>query len=135
MPEVEPTALWPLVVYFAAVLVVVGSMIGLSYVLGERHVGAHTGVPYESGIAQTGTARLRFDVKFYLNAMFFVVFDLEAAFVVAWAISARELGWPGYLGLVGFVLTLLVALVYLSRLGALDWWTATYRRRRTRGPS
>jgi NADH-quinone oxidoreductase subunit A len=96
-------------------------MLGLSYVLGERHKEKATGEPYESGMPPTGSARLRFDVKFYLIAMFFVIFDLEAAFLFAWAIALRDLGWLGYLEVVVFVGVLLVALVYLWRVGALDW--------------
>ena len=113
--------LWPLLLYSAAVLVLVAGMLGLSYVLGERHREKATGKPYESGIPPTGSARLRFDVKFYLIAMFFVVFDLEAAFLFAWAIAFRELGWLGYVEVVVFVGVLLVALIYLWRVGALDW--------------
>lgn len=115
--------LWPFAVYFVAVIVVVTGMVGLSYVLGQRHETPHTGTPYESGVAGTGSARLRFDVKFYLNAMFFVIFDLEAAFIIAWAVAVREAGWIGYLGAVFFVGVLFAGLVYEWRLGALDWTT------------
>jgi NADH-quinone oxidoreductase subunit A len=113
--------LWPLVVYFALVLILVGGMLALSWLLGERHREKATGEPYESGIVSTGSARLRFNVKFYLIAMFFVVFDLEAAFLFGWVIAARELGWAGYIEVVVFVAILLVALIYLWRVGALDW--------------
>ena len=117
----SPSILWPLLLYSAAVLVLVTGMLGLSYVLGERHKEKATTEPYESGVPPTGSARLRFDVKFYLIAMFFVVFDLEAAFLFAWAIAFRELGWLGYIEVLVFVGILLVALVYLWRVGALNW--------------
>jgi NADH-quinone oxidoreductase subunit A len=104
-------------------MVVVGGMLGLSYVLGEKHNERETGEPYESGILTTGSARLRLSAKFYLVAMFFVVFDLEAVFVFAWAIAARELGWVGYGELLVFVGILVAALIYLARLGAFDWGT------------
>jgi NADH-quinone oxidoreductase subunit A len=126
----ETVALWPLAVYFAAVLVVVAGMIGLSYVLGQRHAGPHVGKPYESGVELTGTARLRFDVKFYLNAMFFVIFDMEAAFLIAWAVAVRDVGWAGYFGALFFIGVLVAGLVYEWRLGALDWVTS--RRKRSR---
>ena len=113
--------LWPLLVYSIAVVILVGAMIGISYVLGERHNERATGDPYESGIRATGSARLRLSAKFYLVAMFFVIFDLEAAFIVAWAVGVRELGWPGYIEIVIFIGVLLAALVYLWRVGALDW--------------
>jgi NADH-quinone oxidoreductase subunit A len=114
---------WPLVVYFALVIVVAAGMIGVSYFLGERHQERATGQPYESGIATTGSARLRLSAKFYLIAMFFVIFDLEAAFIFAWAIAFRQLGWLGYAEIVLFITILLAALVYLWREGALDWGT------------
>jgi NADH-quinone oxidoreductase subunit A len=113
--------LWPLAVYFAAVVVIVTVMITLSYVLGERHREKQTGEPYESGIVSTGTARVRFDIKFYLIAMFFVIFDLEAVFIFAWAVSIRETGWAGYAEMLIFIGVLAAALVYLWRLGALEW--------------
>ena len=127
----NPVVLWPLLLYFAAVLVLAAGMLGLSYVLGERHEEKATGEPYESGIPPTGSARLRFDVKFYLIAMFFVVFDLEAAFLFAWAIAFRELGWVGYVEVLIFVGVLLVALIYLWRVGALDWGPDRRRSRQT----
>jgi NADH-quinone oxidoreductase subunit A len=113
------------------VLVLAAGMLGLSYVLGERHREKATGKPYESGIPPTGSARLRFDVKFYLIAMFFVVFDLEAAFLFAWAVAFREMGWLGYVEVLVFVGVLLVALIYLWRVGALDWGPGRRRARHT----
>lgn len=103
-------------------MVVIG-MLGLSYILGQRHRERATGEPYESGMLPTGSARLRFDVKYYLVAMFFLIFDLETVFVVAWAIAFRELGWMGYIEILIFIGVLLAGLVYIWRLGALDWRT------------
>jgi NADH-quinone oxidoreductase subunit A len=114
-------ALWPLAIYSATVVIIVAGMLGLSYVLGEKHRQRTTGEPYESGMPTTGSARLRFDVKFYLVATFFVVFDLEAVFLFAWAVAARELGWAGYIEVAVFIGVLLAALVYLWGIGALDW--------------
>jgi len=114
-------ALWPMAMYFAAVIIIVTVMITLSYVLGERHRERQTAEPYESGIVSTGTARVRFDVKFYLIAMFFVIFDLEAVFIFAWAVSVRETGWTGYAEMMLFIGILAAALIYLWRLGALEW--------------
>src|SRR5512140_2956000 len=113
--------LWPLGVYFAAVVLMVAAMVALSYVLGERHRERQTDEPYESGIASTGSARVRFDIKFYLIAMFFVIFDLEAVFVFAWAVSIRETGWTGYWEMLLFIGILAAALVYVWKLGALEW--------------
>jgi NADH-quinone oxidoreductase subunit A len=116
-------ALWPLAIYFAAVIVIVTGMMVLSYVLGQKHKDRATGEPYESGIASTGTAQVRFDVRYYLIAMFFVIFDLETIFIFAWSVSVRELGWPGYIEILVFIGVLVAVLVYLWRLGALDWTT------------
>jgi len=115
------SVLWPMVVYFIAVLALVASMLVLSYLLGQRHAERATSEPYESGIVSTGSARLRFSVKFYLVAMLFVIFDLEVVFVIAWAIAFRELGWAGYFGVLFFIVVLVAALIYEWRLGALDW--------------
>ena len=115
------SGLWPIVVYFVAVLALVASMLVVSYLLGQRHTGGATGEPYESGIVSTGSSQLRFSVKFYLVAMLFVIFDLEVAFIIAWAIAFRELGWAGYLGVLFFIVVLVAALIYEWRLGALDW--------------
>lgn len=116
----ETVVLWPLLVYFALVLAVVLGMLGLSHFLGQRHRERATDEPYESGIPPTGSARLRFDVRFYLVAMFFVIFDLEAAFLFAWAVAFRQAGWPGYFEAIVFVGVLLAGLAYLWRMGALD---------------
>ncbi len=117
----DSVELWPIVVYFCAVLFVVTAMLVLSYFLGQRHHERSTGLPYEGGIVSQGSARVRFSAKFYLIAMFFVIFDLEAVFIFAWAVAARETGWSGYWEIVVFIGVLVVALAWLWRLGALDW--------------
>jgi NADH-quinone oxidoreductase subunit A len=114
-------ALWPLAVYFGGVLALVAAMLLLSWVLGERHRERATGAPYEGGILSAGSARVRFPAQFYLLAMFFVVFDLEAVFILAWAVGGRELGWSGYTTMVVFASVLMASLAYLSGVGALDF--------------
>jgi len=121
IPGSTSSSLWPLALYFGTVLLLVTAMLSLSYFLGERHREKQTNEPYESGITSTGSARVRFDVKFYLIAMFFVIFDLESVFVYAWAVSLRESGWAGYAEMLIFIGVLAAALVYLWRLGALEW--------------
>lgn len=112
--------LWPLAVYIVAVLILTASLLGLSCILGERHQGKRTGEPYESGLVPTGTAWIRFDVKYYLYAVFFVILDLESTFIFAWAVAVREAGWVGYVVMVTFIGILLAALFYLWRTGALS---------------
>lgn len=127
--------LWPLAAYAGFVLFLVAGVIVLSFVLGERHQGRATGEPYESGIISTGSARVRLSSKFYVVAILFVLFDLEAVFIFAWAIAVPEIGWGGYCGLLVFVAMLVVGLVYEWRQGALDWGRsrkATVRAREAR---
>jgi NADH-quinone oxidoreductase subunit A len=113
--------LWPLGIYCILVLLIVVGMLIVSYVLGQRHKDRSTGSPYEAGIVSEGSARVRLSSKFYLLAMFFVIFDLEAAFIFVWAVVGRDLGWAGYIEIVIFIGVLMAALAYLWRTGALDW--------------
>ncbi|MGB8959273.1 MAG: NADH-quinone oxidoreductase subunit A [Candidatus Aminicenantales bacterium] len=113
--------LWPLAVYAAAVLVVVAGMIGISYVLGQRHRERATVEPYESGVPATASARLRVSPRYYVVAMLFVVFDVEAVFIIVWAVSLRETGWPGFLAALAFLAVLMAVLVYEGRAGAFDF--------------
>ncbi len=117
----DPTSLWPLGVYIACAVGVVVIMVGASSLLGQRHEDRATGQPYESGIVSEGSARLRLTSQFYLMAMLFVIFDLEAVFIFAWAVAARELGWTGYTAISIFIVLLLAALLYLWRSDALSW--------------
>jgi NADH-quinone oxidoreductase subunit A len=112
---------WPFIAFAFIAFALVGIMIGLSYILGERHQEKTTGTPYESGIPPTGDARLRFSSSFYLIAMFFVIFDLDAAFIMLWAVSFRDLGLPGYIGILIFIGLLIILLIYELSIGALDF--------------
>ncbi len=96
-------------------------MLGLSYVLGQRHKETATNDPYEGGILSTGSARIRFSSQFYLVAMLFVIFDVETIFIFSWAIAFQELGWYGYAGMIVFLILLIVVLIYEWRAGALDF--------------
>ncbi|HTI01588.1 MAG TPA: NADH-quinone oxidoreductase subunit A [Acidisoma sp.] len=117
----EVSHIWVLVVYFVAVLALVSGMIGGSFLLGQRHMARSTVQPFESGMLPVGDAGLRFPIQFYLVAMFFVIFDLESVFIYTWAAATRQAGWSGYAAVLSFIIILLAALVYLWRLGALDW--------------
>ncbi len=113
--------IWPLVLYIILVVILVLGMLGTSYLLGQRHHEAATDEPFESGMQPTGSARLRFPAEFYLIGMFFVIFDLESVFTFAWAITVKKAGWLGFVDITIFILVLLASLVYLWRVGALDW--------------
>ncbi len=114
-------SIWPFAVYAGLAVLVAGGMIFVSWLLGERHSGRVRGEPYESGMPPTGSARLRLSVKFYLMAMFFVIFDAASVFIFAWAVAFGALGWAGYVAILVFIGILMVALAYLWRQGALDW--------------
>jgi NADH-quinone oxidoreductase subunit A len=125
--NIVPTLeLWPLLAYFFAVVVVVATMMGLSHLLGGRTQKPAKAMlePFESGIVAASSAQLRFSVPFYLIAIFFVIFDIEAVFIFAWAIAFRESGWAGYMEILVFIAVLVAALAYLWLTGALDWRTA-----------
>jgi NADH-quinone oxidoreductase subunit A len=113
--------LLPLLIYIVLVVLTVGGLLALSHVLGQRHREPATGAPFESGIVHIGSGWARIPVRFYLVAVLFVIFDLEAAFIFAWAVAARQAGWPGYIEILVFIGILAAALAYLWRVGALDW--------------
>ena len=112
---------WALGMYVVAVFAIVGVMLGFSWVLGGRSHKRAEAEPFECGVVPTGGARLRISAKFYLMAMFFVIFDLEAVFLYAWAVSVRQSGWAGFAEALIFILVLLAGLLYLWSLGGLDW--------------
>jgi NADH-quinone oxidoreductase subunit A len=79
--------------------------------------------PFECGSESTGGRDVKMSVKFYLTAILFVVFDIEAIFVYPWAVRFRSLGWFGLVEMLGFLSVIVVALVYVWRKGALEWET------------
>lgn len=127
------TALWPAMLYAALVAVIAAALLVVSHLLGERSRHGDDTTPYESGIKPAGPLPRRLSVEFYQVALFFVIFDLEAVFIFAWAVSARQLGWAGYIEILVFVALLFAGLVYLWRVGALDWGAAGRRRRQQKG--
>jgi NADH-quinone oxidoreductase subunit A len=78
-------------------------------------------LPFECGSESSGGRHVKMSVKFYLTAILFVVFDIEAVFVYPWAVQFRSLGWFGLAEMIGFLLVVVVALVYVWRKGALEW--------------
>lgn len=125
-------SVWPVAVYGAIVALLVAAIVIVSYLLGERHRAPGRDEPYESGIQPTGSTHLRYHAGYYLVGVFFVLFDIESALIFTWAVAFRELGWAGYVGAMLFILTLVVGLVYVWRLGGLDWYGRRTGERRTR---
>lgn len=98
----DSMSVWPVVLYGALVLFLLAGMVILSYLLGERHHSRARNEPYESGITPTESARIRYGFRYYLVAVFFLLFDIEAAMLFAWAVAFREADWFGYVEAVFF---------------------------------
>lgn len=111
-----------LLVVLAIAIVLPFAMMGLSAVLGPRKTGPHKLEPYESGVTYpVGTARERFSIKFYLVAILFIVFDVEAVFLFPWAVNFRQLGLFGLVEMFVFIGVLFAGFVYVVKKGALKW--------------
>jgi NADH-quinone oxidoreductase subunit A len=103
------------------VLALIAVLLFIASWLGERKKDPAKLIPYESGIIPTGSARLRYPVPFYLVAIFFLLFDVEGAFIFSWAISWETLGWGGWLQITFFIGVLIAGLAYVWKKGGLDW--------------
>ncbi|MFP4225701.1 MAG: NADH-quinone oxidoreductase subunit A [Desulfobacterales bacterium] len=110
-----------LVSFIAAILVLMAVMLLLTRWLGEKKRNPDKQRPYESGIIPTGTARLRYPVPFFLVAIFFLLFDVEGAFIFSWAVVCKSLGWKGWFQMAFFIFVLILGLIYVWRKGGLDW--------------
>jgi NADH-quinone oxidoreductase subunit A len=106
-------------------LAVAGALAGLFFLgastLGTKNPTKEKMLPFECGSESTGGRHLKLSVKFYLTAILFVVFDIEAVFIYPWAVQFRSLGWFGLAEMFGFLAVVAVALVYVWRKGALEW--------------
>lgn len=132
MPDLSLSHNWGFAIFLLGVAALCAFMLGASSLLGSKAWGRAKNEPFESGILPTGNARLRFSAKFYLVAMLFVIFDVEALFLFAWAVSVRESGWAGFIGASIFISILVAGLVYEAAIGALDWSPAGRRRRQAK---
>jgi NADH-quinone oxidoreductase subunit A len=116
----EP-GIFSLVIFALMVTAVVGLLLFIASWLGEKKPNTEKLRPYESGIIPTGSARLRYPVPFYLVAIFFLLFDVEAAYIFSWAIAWEKLGWAGWLRISFFIVVLILGLVYVWKKGGLEW--------------
>jgi len=124
--------LWPIVAFFIILIIMLVGMMFLSYVIGPKTQTRAKNTPYESGIVAVDSKskdpnnsnqtdnHSRFTNHFFLYAIFFVIFDLETIFLFSWVIAFDEVGWPGFIEASIFIVILLVALIYLWRIGALE---------------
>jgi NADH-quinone oxidoreductase subunit A len=120
----EP-GLLSMALYAFMVLALVVVLLLLAGWLGEKKDNPTKGSAYECGIIPTGLARFNYSVPFYLVAIDFLIFDVEAAFIFSWAVAFEELGWTGWLKILFFIFVLLIGLVYIWRKGGLDWGPTT----------
>ena len=124
MPTTLTEEYFPVLLQALVAMSLAAGLITVSYLLGKRVKNRVKDMPYESGIVPTGDARQRFSVKFYLVAMLFIVFDIEAIFLYPWAVVYRELLMPGFIEMLIFVILILSGFFYIWKKGALDWATS-----------
>ena len=123
---------WSAIAFILAAIGLVVFMLVVPRLLGGRSQGTQKEEIFEAGVVGAGNARIRLSAKFYLVAIFFVIFDLEALYLYAYAVSVRETGWLGYATAATFIVDLLIGLVYALSLGALSWAPADKRRKQAR---
>jgi NADH-quinone oxidoreductase subunit A len=111
----------PLVIFAAIAFGLVMALVLLGFVSGPSKPSRHKYEPYESGIVPTSPARRRLSVRFYMTAMLFILFDVEAVFFYPWAVILKQLRWFGVIEMFVFMLILLIALAHIWRKGGLDW--------------
>lgn len=111
----------PLLLHFLFVLALAGALLALSALVGPRKPTRAKLTAYECGIGPLGDAREPYAVKFYLVAMLFILFDVEAVFLFPWAVISKELGMFGFYEMFIFILIILAGYVYIWKKGALDW--------------
>ncbi len=121
MPESYTERFFPILVQALIAIAVAAGLLTVSYLLGKKVRNRVKDMPYESGIVPTGDARQRFSVKFYLVAMLFILFDVEAIFLYPWVVVYRELKMFAFVEMLIFVILILAGFFYIWKKGALDW--------------
>lgn len=111
----------PIVVFIAIATVMACAMVALSFIVGKQNPDADKNAAYECGFDAFDDARSRFDVRFYLVAILFIIFDLEIAFLFPWAISLGEIGLFGFWSMMVFLGVLTIGFIYEWNKGALEW--------------
>lgn len=115
------SATWSAIAYLLAATGLVAFMLIVPRLLGGRSSGSQKEENFEAGVLPAGSARIRLSAKFYLVAIFFVIFDLEALFLYAYSVSVREVGWVGFATASIFIVILFIGLLYELRLEAMNW--------------
>jgi NADH-quinone oxidoreductase subunit A len=116
------TQIWfPVLLQVLLSLVISVALVALSFAIGKRLKNKVKDMPYECGIAPTGDAQHRFSVKFYLVAMIFILFDIEAIFLYPWAVVFKQLKMFGFIEMLTFVVLILAGFFFIWKKGVLDW--------------
>ena len=116
----EP-GIFSLVVFGLMIMALIALLLFIASWLGEKTSNTEKSRPYESGVIPTGSARLWYPVPFYLVAIFFLIFDVEGAYIFSWAVAWEKLGWSGWLQISFFIVVLILGLVYIWKKGGLEW--------------
>jgi NADH-quinone oxidoreductase subunit A len=128
MPDNYFARYLPLLIHLLLAAALAGIIVLLSWLIGYRRPTRAKLSPYECGMTPVGNARERFSVKFYLVAMLFILFDVEAIFLYPWAVILRDLKMFGFLEMMVYIGIVLVGLFYIWKKGALDWGKPSARR-------
>lgn len=120
---------YALLIYTIATLLLIGGMLVAAWWFGAKKANPNKAMAYESGVIPAGTARLPLFIPFYLVAIFFIVFDVETAFIFTWAVAWDMLGLPGLIHITFFIVALLLGLVWLWLKGGLEWGPSRMGRR------
>jgi NADH-quinone oxidoreductase subunit A len=121
MPDNYFARYLPLLMHFGIATALATAIVVLSWLVGQHKPGRSKMSPYECGVPPVGDARGRFSVKFYLVAMLFILFDVEAVFLYPWAVILRELKMFGFWEMLVYIAIVLVGLFYVWKKGVLDW--------------
>jgi NADH-quinone oxidoreductase subunit A len=121
MPTTLAQTWFPVLVQALLAMVISAALVALSFVVGRKLKNKVKDMPYECGIAPTGDARHRFSVRFYLVAMLFILFDIEAIFLYPWAVVFKQLKMFGFLEMFIFVILILAGFFFIWKKGVLDW--------------
>ncbi|KTD22674.1 NADH dehydrogenase I subunit A [Legionella lansingensis] len=111
----------PVLVFIVIGLVIGLVMLGAGSLLGKHNPDSAKNAPYECGFDVFESAHIPFDVRFYLVAILFIIFDLETAFFVPWALALRKIGWFGLTAMMIFLTLLVIGFIYEWKRGALEW--------------
>jgi len=111
----------PILIFIVVGLLFGGVMVGIGFLLGPRRPDSEKLSPYECGFEAFEDTRMKFDVRYYLVAILFIIFDLEIAFLFPWAVVLRDIGMFGFLAMVLFLTILVIGFIYEWKKGALRW--------------